>query len=393
MVEQLTTQEIATFKRDGYIIKKRCLDPHLLSRARDRLWSGNTSATLRRDPPSWVAGVGFADEDQSSDASGLNDRSSKYSWRLRELSGDRDMLDLLPRRVWPWLQQLVGQELVEPVCTSDAHDLDPRGTRLRGWNFYGGKELRGAYCVLPQERAANSPSLLEAARAGVHQDPPPKHLVVSALLEAVPRGGGGMAVFPGSHKLLFEQDRASLDMLATVDLHLPHQQDGAGGSVLNARFRPAFERCQRILRGEHVDSQQPDGAPTSMLQPVEFCGDAGDVMLWHGRLFHSATPNFAPGQIRQMVLYDCVAKSTAERYYRQYERGPRPSMPPNIREMHGLQLGPVALRTRTPGIPSGASAIDASVEDDQLFWWEWSREVRETATAEFECQQGSHARL
>ena len=46
MVEQLTTQEIATFKRDGYIIKKRCLDPHLLSRARDRLWSGNTSATL-----------------------------------------------------------------------------------------------------------------------------------------------------------------------------------------------------------------------------------------------------------------------------------------------------------------------------------------------------------
>jgi hypothetical protein len=75
----------------------------------------------------------------------------------------------------------------------------------------------------------------EAARAGVHQDPPPKHLVASALLDAVPPGGGGMAVFPGSHKLMFEQDPASLDTQATAQLHQPHPRDGAGGSTSRGR--------------------------------------------------------------------------------------------------------------------------------------------------------------
>ena len=95
-----------------------------------------------------------------------------------------------------WLVQLVGrgQALVEPECTASAADPDPCGSRLRGWNFYGGKELRGCYCVLPQPRTNSSPSMEEAARAGAHQDPPPKHLVACALLESVPAGGGGMAV-------------------------------------------------------------------------------------------------------------------------------------------------------------------------------------------------------
>ena len=76
------------------------LDDGLLAAARDRLWAGNTSATLRRaDPATWAAG--FGEGDRRSDASGLNDRSAERGWRLRELSGDRGLIELLPRRVRP----------------------------------------------------------------------------------------------------------------------------------------------------------------------------------------------------------------------------------------------------------------------------------------------------
>ena len=52
------------------------LDDGLLAAARDRLWAGNTSATLRRaDPATWAAG--FGEGDRRSDASGLNDRSAE----------------------------------------------------------------------------------------------------------------------------------------------------------------------------------------------------------------------------------------------------------------------------------------------------------------------------
>ena len=46
------------------------------------------------------------------DRSGLNDRTAKHGWRCRELSGDETMIDLLPRRVMPWLEQLVGVGLL-----------------------------------------------------------------------------------------------------------------------------------------------------------------------------------------------------------------------------------------------------------------------------------------
>ena len=52
----------------------------------------------------------------------------------------------------PGSEQLVGVgAVVQPQPTSTPGDPDPRGTRLRGWNAYAGLELRGVYCVLPQQ--------------------------------------------------------------------------------------------------------------------------------------------------------------------------------------------------------------------------------------------------
>eukprot|EP01043_Picozoa_sp_COSAG02_P100146 COSAG02_NODE_36237_length_457_cov_0.932961_1_plen_102_part_01 len=102
------------------------------------------------------------------------------------------MIELLPKRVFPWLEQLLGKgQVVEPVVTSTADDPDPRGTRLRGWPVWGGYELRGMYCNLPVERTLDSRSMAEAARAGAHIDPEPMHLVVSGYVDDVPQSGGG----------------------------------------------------------------------------------------------------------------------------------------------------------------------------------------------------------
>lgn len=218
----------------------------------------------------------------------MNDRTSEHGWRLRELSGDEELIELLPRRVFPWLEQLLGEgEVVAPTVTSSAADPDPRGKRLRkddpraphmlrvrisapvacfvclfgnqqshtvapgmagGWPMWGGHELRGMYCNLPQDKNADSKGLTDAASAGAHIDPEPMHLVVtnpaivarlccvispafaarcltrgrrggvvvtcqvSGYVDHVPKNGGGFAVFPGSHRLLYEAEPASADL-------------------------------------------------------------------------------------------------------------------------------------------------------------------------------------
>src|SRR5690606_1362252 len=151
MLPPLTDDEILHFVRYGFVVKRGVMSPELCAVARGRLWAGNTSSHLRRDDTqTWVSGL--PKEDCVSTIDGLNDRSER-GWRLRELSGDEALIDMMPRRVFPWLEQLLGEgEVVEPTPTSTPDDPDPRGTRLRGWPVWGGHELRGVYCVLPQER-------------------------------------------------------------------------------------------------------------------------------------------------------------------------------------------------------------------------------------------------
>lgn len=349
-LKPLTSEEIQDFVTNGFIIKRGVLDPELCATARDRLWAGNTSCHLRRDDPeTWVGGL--PESDRLSTPDGLNDRTGNYLWRLRELSGDEDLINLLPRRVFPWFEQFLGKgEVIPPEPTSTATDPDPRGTRLRGWPVWGGKELRGCYCVLPQERTDESPPLAEAARKGAHIDPQPMQMVASAYIDKVPEGGGGIALFPGSHRLLYEAEPSSADIGHYAVLHPPHPESGAA----------AFE----LPKPSDLKDALND------IEPVEFYGDEGDVILWHGCMYHSATPNYNnPPQIRQMILYDAYKKSVYEQVYSgRYVRGPHPSPPPSVRKDHALALSPPA---QPPEPRSGGPG----------FWDDWSEAVRAVASS------------
>ena len=88
----LSTQEIQQFIKNGFLVKRNILDPKLCAAARDRLWAGNTSSHLRRDnPKTWLNGLPEADRQSTPD--GLNDRTGAHGWRLRELSGDEDLIN------------------------------------------------------------------------------------------------------------------------------------------------------------------------------------------------------------------------------------------------------------------------------------------------------------
>ena len=47
------------------------------------------------------------------------------------------------------------------------------------------------------------------------------------------------------------------------------------------------------------------------IPPVEFCGGAGSVALWHARNFHSSSRNFDSGTIRYVVHCDVCKKERA----------------------------------------------------------------------------------
>ena len=350
LLENLSEEEIQFFIKNGFLVKRNILDPELCAVARDRLWAGNTSEYLKRDAPeTWVNGIPRVDRMTTPD--GMNDRSQEFSWRLRELSGDEDMIKLLPLRVFSWFEQLLGEnEVVEPEVTSSASNPDLRGSRLRGWPVWGGKELRGIYCVLPEKRVSSSSSLRRAALVGAHIDPEPVHLVVSGYIDDVPKNGGGIAVFPGSHRLLYEANPESVDIACYSILHPPHLENGAAEFVL----------------------PQPSGLKDLLndIEPYEFCGGEGDVILWHGRIFHSATPNYSdPPKIRQMVTYDAYKKSVYNRAFEgRYKKLVRPSPPPNVRKDHGMKLGP-ALDPPEPR------------QEGRGLWDDWSEKVRRLAIA------------
>jgi hypothetical protein len=114
------------------------------------------------------------------------------------------------------------------------------------------------------------------------------------------------------------------------------------------------------------------------IEPFEFFGDEGDVVLWHGRMFHSATPNYSnPPQIRQMITYDAYKKSVYDRTYNgRYIKGPLPSPPPSVRAHYGLELGPPASPPKPRAEGTG-------------FWDDWSEAVRAVVAATPEAQYGN----
>ena len=219
----LTADELQHFAEYGFLVKEGLLDPALCAAARDKLWAvASEFPRLRRDQPAtWGP---FTPEEDWPQVEGKElDSSLKVDWPQMsrrgygfwmsspEMQSDELLVDLLPRcpAVEASAEQLLGPgRFIEPDAEA-ALEVIESGDEV----FTSGHGTRGIYCTLPRTGAdAVTDKPCEAgARGGpprgghwdnyyVPDSPSPNCLMASCYIDDVPKGGGGLVVYPGSHR-------------------------------------------------------------------------------------------------------------------------------------------------------------------------------------------------
>lgn len=293
----LTPSELQEFVLNGYIIKRGVLDKQGCEAARNAFWASNRSSSVQRgERSSWVGGFSKEESAREPENGGRLTQSGAM-WIYREPMGDPLLLDLVPRRVMPWLEQLLGAgEVAQP---EDGATEDP----LRGTGQSGGRVVRGIYGNMPLDSSVPVVPLRE--QHGHHVDPQPCHLIVTAHIDALPPGGGGTIIWPGSHTLLHRQNPVFANLMAATQFKpwTESERSWTGHPYVHCRWKDEYAEDYAIV-ADWVGKN---------IQPIEFHGGEGDVMLWHSRCFHSGSRNFsgnpASGSdqpyIRQAIFYDC----------------------------------------------------------------------------------------
>ena len=250
---RLSDDEIRFFAREGYIIKRGVLDPHLMERARDCLWQGAPPPLVRDDPDSWVGP--FKREDECGDTSS---HRHGYGWQFREPGGEPWMRRLLATdpSVWGMTEQLLGERRV----------IWPEG-------------IRGIYCILPEGEAPERPM-------SCHVDGHAFHLGVVGYIDDVPPRGGGFTVWPRSHATFFRAFRKQYsherverydEIHARVDPHPYVDCHGAAGDIVFWHHRlghsAGHNRSRQIRQAVLYDFARKDIGETDGPPPKDMWRD------------------------------------------------------------------------------------------------------------------------
>ena len=228
----LTEDEVTQFKKNGFIVKPGLIqETQSFTKLVDYFWDSIPTEQPCRDlPNAWAESAHDGWSEEFHRTVGVLKRGI---WKLRspeKYGCEREILELTANhpRVISVVQKLIGS----PV--SQSH------------------RVRGIYAVFP----SLDPS---EARLGPHVDHSAAHLSAMVIMDTINEGMGGFTVWPGSH----------------LALHRFFQ------TTQGAHFQPK-------LMDEYKESFKKILNDTS---PVEFIGNAGDVVFWHPRLIHSAGIN------------------------------------------------------------------------------------------------------
>ena len=263
----LAPAEIAHFKDQGFIVKRRLIDDaDAFAEVVDHLWTNVPRQILRRDDPeTWLDAPGekWAEEDIPRVG-----RLAHGNWKMRSPGPGG-----------------VGSEpfLVEGIANHP--NLIAMARAFLGAPIKPPRRVRGIYAVLPKPAAA-------PARLGPHADYMAAEFSAMVLVHEVRPRSGGFTLWPGSH----------------VRLH-PHWDTVHGGKISEDR-RDGF----RLARD----------AVLSDITPVEFTGNAGDVVFWHPRTMHSAGVNYSAqgDQPTLRVIVPCDYQRANMTYFDDEEYGP-----------------------------------------------------------------------
>ena len=135
-------------------------------------------------------------------------------------------------------------------------------SQLMGAGRFNQPGVRGIYCTLPYGNVERTPRHM-------HIDDGVYCIGIVCYVDRVEPDGGGFAVWPGSHRRLYYTSTSRYIKKPTPDF-----------DQVVAGFDASWE--------------------TSSVQTY---GDPGDLIFWHHRLAHMASPNYT-AQIRKAVLTD-----------------------------------------------------------------------------------------
>ena len=247
---ELTSTEIDFFVEHGYLVKRQIVEEqHLKQDALEFAWSyllenlpydPDTSWRISREntaswfTPKWrrmppADDHGFYEGRQRINYGG-------QTIKLHDIGHKQVFLELLPNHV-------NVRHIAAHLLSADLRE----STRTRG-----------VYALLPKRRTSEEKMEYVRTRAlGPHTDRVCQQLNVCTYLDSVPPRGGGFTVYPGSHKIMFQAHETESNWSPTPE------------------FRDAIAHVRETIT------------------PVEFAGEAGDVIFWHGRTVHSSGVHLA----------------------------------------------------------------------------------------------------
>ena len=241
--ETISQEEIQCFVDNGFLVKKRLIEAAAVEEALGKTW------TYLRDQVPMAGGATAPSPDDSSTWASPEwapmprpDESGPYQGRQRIVYGGHTVK----------LHDLGNADFLM--------DLVPNHPRVRavakvllGDDLRPSERTRGVYAVFPNAGEVDTDDPERLTRPlGPHTDQVCQQLNACAYLDDVPPRSGGFTVYPGSHKIMFRAHRFE-----------------ANWSPL-----PDFRDAVRQIVAE--------------IEPVEFAGEKGDVIFWHGRTVHSA---------------------------------------------------------------------------------------------------------
>lgn len=172
-----------------------------------------------------------------------------YRWQYRKVGNEDWMVDGLPRHTY--VQSVINQLLGEGKFTQP-------------------ERVRGIYCTLPHGDVPRQPR-------SMHIDAGQATIGVVCYVDRVEPDGGGFALWPGSHRKFYFTSRS--------------------------RYRREYTDDFEAIKQEYDETWE-----TSSVQTY---GDPGDIVFWHRRMAHMASPNYT-NNIRKAVLTDFSWKNVEE---------------------------------------------------------------------------------
>ena len=263
----LTPGEVEHFKREGFIVKRGLVrDDAAFEAVSNFIWSNVPRDLMQADDvTSWIDPPEEAWTEADALRVGL---LARHNWKMRS-SGRLGIgtEDFLVERI---AQHPDLMKVVEALIGAPA--MRPR-------------RVRGVYCVFPAGPAT-------AEHVSPHTDYMAAHLSAMVIADDIAPRGGGFMVWPGSHTRLHGFWRT---------VH---------GSAMATDKGPAFLAAREAALRE--------------IEPVEFTGARGDVVLWHPRLLHSAGVNRSAdsGKPQVRVIIPCDYQRERPDYFDDDQFGP-----------------------------------------------------------------------